>query len=493
MFNTPILFLIFNRPDKTKLVFNSIKQIKPKKLFIAADGPRTFNNSDVILCNETRSILNEIDWECQVYTLLRQHNLGCGKAVSEAITWFFDNVEEGIILEDDCLPNISFYNYCEHLLARYRNSYQIMHIGGNNFQFGKIIGNGDYYYSKLGHIWGWATWKRAWSKYDFKIDTLSENYLKNIKKAFIKKELIVYFTKVFNEVSEGKIDTWDYQWLYCLIINNGISICPNVNLVKNIGFGAYATHTTSEVYWNEINFANTITNFNQPKIIEVNYNADLKTLKVLGIYKEKKLLQDFNHKIINTFLRLFKYYKNNLKSTLGKSIDNTTSWREIEYFDEAWKLRINMMSSYIIENTSVVDLGCGPMWLSNLLGDRNTYFGVDYVKRDDKTIVCDFNKYEFPCIYADYYFISGCLEYVNDVEWFIESISKYTSRIIISYCILENFPDLHLRKSYAWVNNFTQKNLLDLFLSEKYELINIQETPSRNIIFYLEKSDNFRV
>ncbi len=163
MFQTPILFLIFNRPDTTKRVFESISRVKPTKLYIAADGARKNKVGEVLLCQETRNIIELIDWECEIKTLFRTENLGCKIAVSSAIDWFFENEEQGIILEDDCLPHPSFFGYCETLLNYYKDDLRIGHIGGDNFQKGKKRGEGSYYFSQYYFIWGWAIWKLAWN------------------------------------------------------------------------------------------------------------------------------------------------------------------------------------------------------------------------------------------------------------------------------------------------------------------------------------------
>ena len=177
MFQTPILFLIFNRPDTTKRVFESIRSIKPAKLYIAADGDRKDKVGEDLLCKDTRSIIDLIDWECEIKTLFRPENLGCKIAVSSAIDWFFENEEQGIILEDDCLPNESFYIYCETLLNYYAFNERIMHISGNNFQDGMMRGNGSYYFSNYNHIWGWASWKRAWKAYNVDLSFLTETLI----------------------------------------------------------------------------------------------------------------------------------------------------------------------------------------------------------------------------------------------------------------------------------------------------------------------------
>lgn len=248
MFNTPILFIVFNRPDVTVQVFSKIRETKPKYLFIAADGPRSEKDGEAELCKQTREILQDIDWPCELKTLLREENLGCGKAVSEAITWFFDNVEQGIILEDDCLPNQSFFTYCENLLDYYKNEPRVMHIGGTNSQFGKIRGKYSYYFSKYPHIWGWATWKHSWEKYKYSFSKDDDKKLDNIFKSyhFTQKE-IEYWKHHWDIVNgENKINTWDIQWTFTCWFNNGITIVPNTNLITNLGFSSNATHTKSD-------------------------------------------------------------------------------------------------------------------------------------------------------------------------------------------------------------------------------------------------------
>lgn len=244
---TPILFIIFNRPDTTEKVFEAIRNAKPKRLFVAADGPRENKNGEKERCEETRKIIRLIDWPCEIKTLFRDKNLGCGKAVSGAIDWFFENVEEGIILEDDCLPDITFFQYCAELLEKYRLNEKIFMIAGGNFLPKSLRpSKGNYYFSKVPHIWGWATWKRAWKKYDFKMQDLP-SFKKDgvIKKIWSDKNTQEYFLERFTEVYNNQIDTWDYQWNYCIWKNDGLSIAPNFNLVSNIGFGS-GTHTLNK-------------------------------------------------------------------------------------------------------------------------------------------------------------------------------------------------------------------------------------------------------
>lgn len=242
--NTPILFIVFNRPDTTQIVFNAIRNIKPLRLYVAADGPRPNVQTDAKRCADAREIIKGVDWKCEVKTLFREKNLGCGLGVSSAITWFFENEPEGIILEDDCLPSESFFWFCQELLEKYRTDNRVMHIGGNNF-----LGDDNdfsYYFSRNGHIWGWATWRRAWQNYDFKISSYEQTRKKGFFDRFFLNSLEKFYRlRKFDQVHSGSLDTWDYQWDFARFVNSGLSIAPKKNLVRNIGFGVDATHTTS--------------------------------------------------------------------------------------------------------------------------------------------------------------------------------------------------------------------------------------------------------
>jgi hypothetical protein len=172
-------------------------------------------------------------------------NLGCGKALSSGISWFFDHEAEGIILEDDCLPSRSFFWYCQELLSKYRHDTRVMHIGGNNFLRGWTNNhNVSYYFSFSGHIWGWASWARAWKKYDFAISKF--HFLNNMgyfRRFFLNAVERYYRIRKFRQVLASQLDTWDYQWDFARYINSGLAIVPVKNLVKNIGYGISATHT----------------------------------------------------------------------------------------------------------------------------------------------------------------------------------------------------------------------------------------------------------
>lgn len=240
--NTPVLFIVFNRPDTTERVFEAIRKAKPKQLFVAADGPRPNKEGEHELCDAVRKISTSIDWDCEIKTLFRKDNLGCKVAVSEAINWFFNEVEEGIILEDDCLPNESFFVYCEAMLRRYRYNEKVMHIGGINFDFfHEVNSKNSHFLTEIAHVWGWATWRRAWLNYDIRMPNFINWTVNDNNKMF--------FREVFELTYQGKIDTWDYQWIFCLFWLGGLAVVPQRNLIKNIGFDTTATHTISKPFW----------------------------------------------------------------------------------------------------------------------------------------------------------------------------------------------------------------------------------------------------
>ncbi len=246
MFNTPILFIVFNRPDVTQLVFDEIKKIKPAQLFISADAARDSVPHEKTYCDQVKHIVSQVDWPCEVQHKYNAQNLGCGKAVSSAITWFFEHVEQGIIIEDDCLPHPSFFSYCYDLLNYYKDNEKVMHIGGVNFQNEKR-GDADYYFSSVSHVWGWATWRRAWKLYSFNLDGFDKFKRNDVLSDYYRDSSLKHFVlENFELMKNHTIDTWDHQWTYTIYKNGGLSIIPNYNLISNIGFISNATHTFDE-------------------------------------------------------------------------------------------------------------------------------------------------------------------------------------------------------------------------------------------------------
>lgn len=243
---TPIALIIFNRPEHTERVFEAIRQAQPPQLLVIADGPRSHRPDDTEKCAATRAIIDRVDWDCEVLKNFSDTNLGCGIRPATGISWVFDMVEEAIVLEDDCIPDPSFFPYCDELLERYRDDERIAHISGNNFCGDRYQLDDSYFFSRYALTWGWATWRRAWQYYDFDIKlwlrTKQRNLLQDI---FSDPHTVATWTRIFQDVTDGKIDAWDFQWILACWLQNGLAILPNVNLVSNIGFGADATHTFS--------------------------------------------------------------------------------------------------------------------------------------------------------------------------------------------------------------------------------------------------------
>lgn len=239
----PILFLIFNRPVTTQRVFDAIRLVKPAQLFVASDGPRDDRPGEAEKCEQARRIIEAVDWDCEVLTLYREKNLGCGKAVSSAIGWFFEHVEEGIILEDDVVPNLSFFPFCEELLERYRTDQRIGMISGNN-HYGVVPNLDSYFFAKSRGCWGWATWRRAWIQMDIEMKWISSQYRRSIlsNMGYSDRSIPVWENNIAS-ILAGRVSAWDWQWYMSMAAQNQLCIIPAHNQVANIGFGDDATHT----------------------------------------------------------------------------------------------------------------------------------------------------------------------------------------------------------------------------------------------------------
>ena len=247
--DTPILLLVWRRPHTLRLLINAIRPLRPTRLYVACDGPSNLRPSEADLVNSTRRLIDEdIDWPCHIERFYSDVNQGCRLGVSRAITWFFQYVDEGIILEDDCVPHPSFFSYCTTMLERYRYDNRIWCISGSNFQNGLWRGDGSYYFSRYNHCWGWASWSRCWKHYDLELKQWpalrDSNYLDSVFEDPVERK---YWTLLWQRLYKfGLPDTWDYQWTFSVLVNGGLTVLPNRNLTQNIGFGDYATHTTGK-------------------------------------------------------------------------------------------------------------------------------------------------------------------------------------------------------------------------------------------------------
>ncbi len=241
--DTPVAFTIFNRPEQTRRVFDAIARQKPKTLLVISDGPRPNVSNERELVQQSRKIIEQVDWACDVRRNYSEQNLGCRDRMASGISWAFEQFEELIILEDDCLPDESFFAFCENLLERYRDDQRIMMISGDNFQPVRQSSN-SYYYSKWAHIWGWASWRRAWRYYDVELSSWANaRHRQTLRTMCDSESEFDFWTRIFDDQFHGRIDTWDYAWMYAIWMNHGLAVLPEQNLVSNLGFGSGATHT----------------------------------------------------------------------------------------------------------------------------------------------------------------------------------------------------------------------------------------------------------
>lgn len=245
--NTPVVFLVFNRPDLTARVFAAIARAKPRQLLVVADGPRDGNSADVEKCRATRAIFEKkFDWPCDLQRNYAEHNIGCRQRVSTGLNWAFAMVPEAIILEDDCFPGLSFFPFCENLLERYRDEKSVMHIGGVNLVRDNQPVTPSYYFSHYAHVWGWASWRRAWQHYQPDMAAWPEWKEKKLLARFLGDHRAVgYWRRQFDRAWSGKIDTWDFPWLFTCWRLGGLAITPTRNLVSNLGFRGDGTHTVA--------------------------------------------------------------------------------------------------------------------------------------------------------------------------------------------------------------------------------------------------------
>jgi hypothetical protein len=297
--SSPVLFLVFNRLDTTRKVFEAIRQAKPPRLYIACDGPRVERNSESEIVQAVRDyLMSQIDWDCEVRTLFREENLGCRVAVSSAIDWFFEHEEEGIILEDDCLPDPTFFSYVEELLERYREDIRVTAIAGTHFHGDAHKPPHSYFFSRYAHCWGWGSWRRAWQHYDRDMKewkTLRNNgWLLRISDNSY--DFMNSWTHVLDSAFEQKISTWDYQWLFACWIQNGLTILPAKNLVRNIGFTKEATHTQSD---HPIMSNLTLEALSFPLVHPCSVERD----KEADIWTEKNLFQTKKSNKLKTFIK----------------------------------------------------------------------------------------------------------------------------------------------------------------------------------------------
>lgn len=301
--NTPVVILIFRRPDLTACVFDAIRQAQPSTLLVVADGPR--NDQENKLCEAARKVTEQVDWNCEVLRNYSETNLGCRDRVSSGLDWVFSQVESAIILEDDCVPHPSFFTFCDTLLSDYWDDERVWVISGDNFQDGNWRGDGSYYFSRYNHCWGWATWRRAWQHYDSELKgwpTLkASGLLSSIFEDPLEQK---YWSRIWDTLyTQNQPDSWAYRWKFTCMSNSGLTILPNTNLVSNIGFRSDGTHTLNSSPWNNMSTAS-IGELKHPSFIVRDAVADSYT---------------FSHVFGRNAMRLKLHWTNYFKQKLGIS------------------------------------------------------------------------------------------------------------------------------------------------------------------------------
>lgn len=241
---TPVAFMVFNRPEKTARVFERIREARPKQLLVVADGPRATRPEETQRVAAVRRIIDTVDWDCEVIRNYADENLGCGKRISSGLSWVFNTVEQAIVLEDDCLPHPTFFRFCQEMLQRYAGDTRVMHVCGTSVMPDPAGDPQGYTFSCFNYIWGWASWRRAWQHYDFTLSRWPVFKQRGLLRAvFDAPQDMRYWENIFDLVSAGKMDTWDFQWTFTCWSQGGLCVVPNVNLITNIGFDAEATES----------------------------------------------------------------------------------------------------------------------------------------------------------------------------------------------------------------------------------------------------------
>lgn len=304
-FSIPILIIAFNRADTLQQVFNMVKKMQPSQLYLAIDGPRKEKEGEIEKCKEVQEIIKQVDWECDIHTRISDMNQGCGFGPANAISWAFETCEKLIILEDDCVPSLSFFTFCEEMLNKYQNDYRVSIISGRSHHPNtKFFKKQDYIFSRYAHTWGWATWKRCWKEYDIFAKDL-QLFLENGGglNIFQTKEEACYFNKIMhklkNNIAEEVTHSWDLQWFFARLKNGSLGIVPCRNLIENVGSGN-GTHTSEDFV--QIKAEEMPYQIRHPKYMTVNAEYER-----LHFTKHMCIKQSIIKRVLNKLKCLFNY------------------------------------------------------------------------------------------------------------------------------------------------------------------------------------------
>lgn len=404
-----VIFIIFNRPETTRKVFEAIRKAKPPKLLVIADGPRQDHVDDFDKCKETRNIIN-VDWKCEVLFNYADENIGCKHRIAGGLDWAFEQVEEAIILEDDCLPDPTFFRFCDEMLEHYRDDTRIAMISGDNFQFNKKRTDYSYYFSRYPHIWGWATWRRSWINYDIDMKLWPEvrdgRWLEDILKS---KAGVWYWRYIFNSVFNGKSDSWGYPYTFSCWKRSEVSILPNVNTVSNIGSGADALHTKDVDKYSNMDTEEVKFPLSHPPHLIPDHVADAVTEKeMFSGSAPKRLFKKLLNEMIYT--RAHKYWVNAFNFSYFKKID---AW------DYQWAFKC-----FIRNETSIVP---------NVNLIHNIGFGADalHTTKVDKNIPTETAPMVFPIFHPPHMICDNIADGVESKKLFSDNgiIKKVLNRL----------------------------------------------------------------
>jgi hypothetical protein len=506
---TPVVFLIFNRPRETELVFGEIARAKPRKLLIVADGPRADRPEELKRCSEARKVLDRVDWDCEIRKNYSDVNLGCKDRVSTGLIWAFKEVEEAIILEDDTLPHSTFFRFCEELLEKYRKDERVMHISGNNFLMGRRVGPYSYYFSRYNHIWGWATWRRAFEFYDYKMNMWPElrktSWLSDVLGEAKAAEWWKRYFDVAHKGDRMLYDSWDCQWFFSILSQNGLCITPSVNLTYNIGFKGDGTHTkTSDHPLSDLKIEEMIFPLKHPPYMirykegddvafeqacqpeerekregqEIGFLRKLylstpnSVRRLLGpVIKGYRISRSTLKELLRAIARMARVTKNILFKKINRS--DYKRWSNPEKLETWWEGRTEVIARMIPKDSRVLEFGAGRRQLEKYLNGSCDYIPSDLVTRGPETIVCDLNKRPLPDlrdVKADIAVFAGVLEYIRDLESMIEWLSKQVPCCVVSYAYISphtgfsrKIRERLYRLYYGYMNDYTEDELLELF------------------------------
>jgi hypothetical protein len=531
--DTPVVFLIFNRPHSTERVFAEIAKARPSKLLIVADGPRRDRPGDAEKCVAARSVVDRVDWECEVLRNYSDVNLGCGDRVSSGLVWAFEHVEEAIILEDDTVPHPTFFRFSAELLKRYRDDERVMHISGNSYQLGRKPDSHSYYFSRYDHIWGWATWRRAFEHYDYTMEMwpkLRETpWLYDI---LGDKEAAEWWRDYFDGAIKGDrtlYDAWDCQWLFTIWTQNGLSITPCVNLVSNIGFGEEASHTrTTEHPLSSLTIDEMIFPLQHPSYMIRDVEADRLAFeqacrphgdagregrRVRSLRKLYAILPHKVRRLLSPPIRRLRAFRR----SLGRALRTITGiprvakillfklfcrsdykrWTNSHSLETWWDSRTEKMAGLIPGGTRVIEFGAGHRQLEKFLDPSCSYVPSDLVDRGPGTIICDLNQRPLPDLRhlgADVAFFAGVLEYLRDVGSVVEWLSEQVSYCVASYaCVsptkstVQRFRGRLSRLYFGYMNDYTEEELLELFKRYGFILTAQDKWTSQGVYLFLNQ------